>query len=166
MIGRSGESRRIEATELRRMAEFFGGPPPPFEGEEREHSPRYVEIPLISWVSAGRLAEALPSPETDDTISAGQLPNGDYIALKVKGDSMDRISPDGSIIIVNRREKSLHAGKPYVFSVKGEATFKIWEAKPPRLEPFSTNPNNRPTFVDRQRGLFVVGRVRRTILDL
>ena len=80
--------------------------------------------------------------------------------------SMDQLSPDGSIIVVNRAEKTLVAGKPYVFSVKGDCTYKLWHRDPDYLAPFSTNPTNQPIIPQRKRHLSVVGRVRRTVLDL
>ncbi len=87
-------------------------------------------------------------------------------SLPVQGDSMDRISPEGSFIVVNRAERRLESNKPFVFAVRGEATYKLWRPDPPSLFPFSTNPNNEPIFPKRRRDWEVVGRVRRTVLDL
>jgi SOS-response transcriptional repressor LexA len=142
-------------------------PAPPMELLYRN----LVAVPVISWVSAGKLADSEePIPEDEGrTILVDDLGAGEFFALRVDGDSMDRISPDGSIIIVNRRDQQLVSDKPYVFAVKGKSTYKLWHPpRPPEpfyLEPFSTNPKNRPVFADRKQ-LEVVGRVRRTILDL
>ena len=38
---------------------------------------------------------------------------------------MDRVSPDGSIIVVNKAERELMNGRPYVFSLRGETTYKL-----------------------------------------
>lgn len=127
-----------------------------------------IHVPLVSWVSAGKLAEAnSPAPVQDVPLLAfSDLGRGDFIALRVSGDSMDRVSPDGSIIIVNRSDKRLQRDKPYVFSIRGEATYKYWEPDPvPRLEPRSFNPANKPIFVGEDE-MEVVGRVRRTMFDL
>jgi SOS-response transcriptional repressor LexA len=110
-------------------------------------------------------SSAIPASEAK-VIPFADLGPGDYFALAVRGDSMDRISPENSIILVNRRETSLLPDRAYIFSVRGEATYKLWKPKPPRLDPYSTNPANQPIFVEGRQKLLVVGRVRRTLLDL
>lgn len=125
-----------------------------------------MRVPLVSWVTAGRLATPhIATPEDVPLLAFADLGRGDFIALKVTGDSMDRISPDGSIIVVNRSEQHLIVGKCYVFSIKGDTTYKMWHHDPQYLEPFSTNPANKPMFFKPSQ-LVVVGRVRRTVLDL
>ena len=128
-----------------------------------------THIPLLSWVSAGKLADAdsqIPV-EKVPLLAFADLGRGEFFALKVSGDSMDRISPDGSIIVVNRAERQLISGKPYVFYITDEgSTYKVWHADPPYLLPHSTNPANLPIFPKRKRDFTVIGRVRRTVLDL
>ena len=58
MISGTGEAREVTAVELARAAEFFRVPLPDFRGS-RDAPPT---VPLISWVSAGRLAELAASP--------------------------------------------------------------------------------------------------------
>jgi SOS-response transcriptional repressor LexA len=125
-------------------------------------------VPVISWVSAGRLAESGMQIPVEDVplLAFADLGRGDFFALKVQGDSMDRLSPDGSIIVVNRADRTLVSGKAYVFSRRGEATYKLWEPDPPHLAPFSTNPANKAIFVKGKRDFEVLGRVKRTLLDL
>lgn len=125
-----------------------------------------IVVPLLSMVSAGKLSEAVID-DADDTIAVSGLGKGDFLALRVVGDSMNRVSPEGSVIIVDRGVKDLVSGRYYVFSHRGEATYKIYRSGDPAyLEPYSTNPENRPIFVKGKRDLHIVGRVRRTILDL
>lgn len=53
-------------------------------------------VRLISWVSAGALLSPDAEVDTDDlpiVPEPGLDPNGDWIALRVDGDSMNRISP-------------------------------------------------------------------------
>lgn len=127
-----------------------------------------ISVPLLSWVSAGRLADAGSQIPVEDVplLAFADLGRGEFFALKVQGDSMDRISPDGSVIVVNRVDRTLSPGKSYVFSVRGETTFKLWRPEPDRLEPYSTNPANPTIFIRRRRDVEVIGRVRRTVLDL
>lgn len=103
------------------------------------------EIPVVSMVTAGALQfrEGVEAKDVIRTISIDGLPEGDWIGLIVDGDSMNRVAPPGSVIAVNRRDKTLISGKFYVF-VNGEAesTFKMYANTPQRLmRPFSTNPD-------------------------
>lgn len=139
-----------------------------FGGKEQQPQTGMVTVPLLSWVSAGKLAEPHAQIPVEDVplLAFADLGRGEFFALKVQGDSMDRISPDGSIIVVDRTDKTPIAGKPYVFAVRGEISFKIWRPEPPRFAPLSTNPTHEAIFVKSKRDVEVIGRVRRTILDL
>lgn len=124
-------------------------------------------IPLISWVSAGELA--LPDHEIDleqaKMIPVAGLGPGDWFALEVQGDSMDRISPPGSIIAINRRDKRLVTNACYVIADgDGGATYKRHRSDPMRFEPVSTNPEHDTLFPEHEPT--IIGRVRRTMLDL
>ena len=80
---------------------------------------------------------------------------------------MDRVSPPGSIIIVDRNDKVLVSGKYYVFAIGGKTTYKTYMAgDPPYLAPYTTNPANPPIFIRKKSDIEIVGRVKRTLLDL
>jgi phage repressor protein C with HTH and peptisase S24 domain len=114
------------------------------------------EIHLVERAQAARRGTHIISPD---------LPPGDWFALKVRGDSMDLIAPDGATILVNRRDTRLVPKKFYVFARGGEATFKRYIDKPVRrLEPYSTNRAHEPIYPGRD--LVVVGRVHRVIVDV
>lgn len=124
-------------------------------------------VPLLAWVSAGELMA--DSVDIDlasvNRIPVSDLPPGDWIALRVVGDSMDRISPPESIIFVNRRDKRLVANACYVIADEnGEATYKRYRPSPDRFEPVSVNPEHEPHYPhDTPK---IIGRVRRTMLDM
>lgn len=125
-------------------------------------------IPIINWISAGQLTETGHEihPDDDEWALLSGLPNGRYFATRVRGDSMDRFSPEGSVIVVNVEDVEPKAGRAYVFRVKGETTYKIFQDEPvTRLEPYSTNPMNRTIFPKLQ-DLVVIGRVVRSFVDL
>ena len=128
------------------------------------------KIPLLDKVTAGKLKSPSSQIPIDDLplLAFADLGRGDFFALTVEGDSMDRLSPDGSIIIINQADRTLVAGRPYVISRRGEATFKVWRSDPPRFSPYSTNPVHEPIFVKSKEAAqgMVVGRVKRTVLDL
>lgn len=120
-----------------------------------------IEVPLVSLVSAGILQHAETISDFSDMprIPIAGLPDGDWIALTISGDSMDRIAPDGSCIVINRRDRSLQNGGRYVFlNEQGEAGFKRYRTNPNRFEPESTNPANEPIFPDGK--ITTVGRAK------
>jgi phage repressor protein C with HTH and peptisase S24 domain len=102
-------------------------------------------------------------------LAFADLGRGEWFALRVEddADSMDRVSPPGSIIIVNKADRQLRSGRFYVFSLDGETTFKMWQdGDAPYLAPYSTNPLHKPLFIGKRRNFDVIGRVKRTVLDL
>lgn len=133
---------------------------------------RFLEIPVISWVSAGNLRDAGDLGDAvgryAERILLNDLPpNGEYFATDVRGDSMDRVSPEGSRIIVDARDHTPVPGKFYLFSLRGEATYKRYQSDPViRLEPYSTNPLNQAIYPKADRDWMVIGRVVRSYIDL
>ncbi len=127
-----------------------------------------IDVPLLSLVSAGNL-RSQPSVSEHDIIrriKVGELPKGDWIALQVDGDSMDRVAPDGAIILVDRSDDRLIDGRFYIFSLGGgEATFKRYRRSPERLQPFSTNPDHMAVPATHD-DIYVFGRVKRVIHDI
>jgi SOS-response transcriptional repressor LexA len=136
-------------------------------GTEEDTNSQEFNIPVLSMVSAGNLRgqQGVIASEVERWIRVGDLPKGEWIALIVDGDSMDRIAPDGAIILVNRNDDRLIDGKYYIFSLEGgEATFKRYRRDPSRLQPYSTNPDH--TSIPANGDLYVFGRVKRVIHDL
>lgn len=127
-----------------------------------------LRAPLLSWVSAGRLAqqEGVRKSDVRKYIHVADLPKGDWIVLEVQGDSMDRIAPEGSYICVNLADQRLLNDKFYVFGTsEGEATFKRYRSgNPSRMQPFSTNPDHETRPMD--ENILIVGRAGRVINDL
>ncbi len=141
------------------------GPPSRRSGST---APKLVMVPLLDRVTAGKLKSPSSQIPVEDVplLAFADLGAGEFFALTIEGDSMDRYSPDGSIIIVNKADRALLNGRCYVFSLKGETTYKMWQSGDnPHLAPYSTNPINKPIFF-RPRDLEVIGRVKRSFLDL
>ena len=174
------ETRDITIDDLITMAEFFGSEPPGLAGMRARSrrpddasdrlAPKVSLVPLLDYVSAGKLTSPMSQIPVEDVplLAFADLGRGEFFALRVDGDSMDRISPEGSVIVVNKSDRSLIPGKPYVFSRRGEATYKLWRPDPPRLTPYSINPAHEPLFVKTKREAegMIVGRVKRSVLDL
>lgn len=152
-------TRKVQVPEVLAIEQITGHPAPIGISVAR--------VPILDWVSAGKLVPVASQVSVEEAprIVVGGLGHGDFFALRVEGDSMDRISPEGSIIIVNRADRALDAGRPYVFWVDGEATYKLWQPDPPRLEPHSWAAH-KTRFLKGMKGLEVIGRVKRSILEL
>lgn len=148
----------------------LGSPDDPYV----EDAAPVVTAPLISWVSAGAMEtpEVVQESQDAERIAVGGLdPNGEWIALRIPPlyDSMDRISPPESVIIVNLKDRRLVSNACYVIAdaESGEASYKRYRANPPRWEPVSTNPSHEAMFLDDMDGEpRIIGRVRRSMIDM
>ncbi len=137
--------------------------------DEATAADRLTSVPLISWVSAGDIKspDAVSEIESAPKVFAADLPRGRWIALRVVGASMDRISPPDSIILVNMAETRRIPNACYVIAgVDGEATYKRYRTNPERFEPVSTFDSFETIFLGENVNPRIVGRVRRTVLDL
>ena len=125
------------------------------------------DVPMISWVSAGEMLdqEAIGSLTDFPTITAVDLPEGDWVALRVDGPSMNKISPPESIIFVNLRDKRLVPNACYVIADEtGRATYKRYRpTETPHFQPASYEDIAPPTL---NGAIKVVGRVRRSSIDM
>lgn len=126
-------------------------------------------IPVLSWVAATSFTSVTPASyaDADRVVTLGGLGNGEYFALQVRGDSMDRVAPDSAIIVVDYNDTSLQNHKFYVIEYAGDTTFKRADLKPPlRFSPYSTNPQHEPIFPEDAGAVRVLGRVVKVISDL
>lgn len=158
-------------TSLRKLAATLGVPVSQLTGDDEVEESSATSVPLISWVSAGSLKTPAAVLDIEDakTMLAHDLdPKGDWIALQVEGDSMDRISPPESIIFVDRKDRRLVTNACYVIAdaETGEASYKRFRANPDRWEPVSTNGALEPVFVKKGREPRIIGRVRQSLLKL
>jgi len=121
-------------------------------------------VPLISWVAAGNLTEVIDWSEFDDVkrIYAPDLdPGGQWIALRVDGSSMNKISPPDSIIFVNLRQRALVPNACYVFTdEQGEATYKRYRPDGWESVSYLPQPDVTP-----EGAITIIGRVRRSMID-
>lgn len=174
---RRGAMPRIETIAL--IAPLLGTTPEwlAFEAgpetlDEIRQSGQSTLVPKLSWVSAGAFATTegiSENTEFDDYVSVSGLGNGEWYAfdIPIEFDSMDRISPPGSIIIVNRRDKRLVPNACYVITDgEGGATYKRFRPNPTRFEPVSTNAAHEPIFPDGGNMPGIFGRVKQSILNM
>jgi SOS-response transcriptional repressor LexA len=155
--------RQPKATELRTIAEYLEEDLP---AELVPAGPVITTVPVLALVSAGKLDDNGCEGEVLRHIALGGLDaKGDWFAFIVQGDSMDRISPPGSVIIMDRKDRRLVPNGCYVVAdAQGNAAYKRYRPAPDRFEPVSTNPTHEPIFP--KNDITVIGRVRRTLLEM
>lgn len=126
-----------------------------------------IEVPRLPWVPAGEWWQPEQINDHDElpTITVTDLPQGDWVAIEVKGSSMDRISPPGSIIFVDRSDTKLIQNGCYVIAdEEGRTTYKRYRPNPDRFEPVTFTEGHETIFPEGQ--ITVIGRVKRSIIDM
>ena len=153
--------RNVSLKNLQKLADALGVAP-----SDLIESKPVADVPILSWVSAGMMARDDVQQDVVGEIRMSDLdPRGEWVALRVEGDSMDRISPPGSLILVDLTDKALVPNACYIITDgDSQATYKRFRSNPPRFEPVSTNPSHEPIFPDGEPA--VIGRVRRSLIDM
>ena len=107
-------------------------------------------IPLIDWVSAGAFKDLITSQVEGDTILYNGNAQGKF-ATRVSGNSMNKVAPEGAILIVDVNRRELIDGKYFIFGndVTGENTFKMFKNEPKRLVPCSHDDGYETIRMDR-----------------
>lgn len=112
-------------------------------------------VPVIGLIAAGNWREAINEPE-DQIAVAGAKPH--MFALRISGDSIDKIAPDGSYVTIDPTMPTLVDGALYAIqNGEGEATIKRFRRDPDRLEPESYNPVHQTIELGREP-ITVIGR--------
>lgn len=141
-------------------------------GEEagiKDAIPLTNRVPLISWVQAGAFTYTGDPKTLQDAEEWLNLPasKGASFALRVKGDSMDNIAPEGTIILVDYEDTALIDRKLYIFECNDELTFKRYRKVNGKrwLEPDSSNKKHKPLTCD-EKPMRVIGRVYMVLKSL
>lgn len=125
-----------------------------------------VEVPLYGAIAAGTPIEMVEVEDTQPIPVQLHERYPDSFLLKVEGDSMDRILPNGCFALVDPCDDVTHDGDPYAVCVNGyDATIKRVRKLNNGFElvPDSNDPTYRPqTFNYNEPGtqtITVIGRV-------
>ena len=125
-------------------------------------SPNVVLVPIINVVEAGEFADTTPDepPSAEHSIVV-EHPCKTIFALRIECDSMDRVAPENSLIVVDYSKKKAKDGELFVFRRDGEATFKRFRTDDSGawLEPDSNNPRHASLFPGSGEAIEVIGRV-------
>lgn len=99
-----------------------------------------VSIPIVSTIVAGLPADAYEDPLGYEEISFELAKTGDFVCLKVKGDSMTPIIQEDDIVVV-KQQNDVESGDIAVVRVNGdEATLKKVQKSPDGITLIAYNP--------------------------
>ncbi|WP_242115503.1 LexA family protein [Sphingomonas lacusdianchii] len=102
------------------------------------------EIPVIGMAGAGNWIEAIEHTEEKAWLPEQAGDRGKF-AVRVVGQSMNLLLPEGSLAVVDPDDRELFVGKLYLLmNGDGEGTIKRYRADPARFEPVSDDPKFEP----------------------
>ncbi|WP_103728909.1 LexA family transcriptional regulator [Novosphingobium sp. HII-3] len=134
-------------------------------GQEENLPTNPFLIPLVGEIAAGNWREAIQHHEHMIFPPVEGLSKAAF-ALRTRGDSMDRIIPDGGYVVIDPGEADLREGKVYaVMNSEGETTIKMFRSDPARLEPCSSNPDHQPISLGREQ-FTVIGMAKGAFVPL
>lgn len=158
--------RRLKAEWMARFERALKVEPGSLMGNVDSSLPPVQHVPVLGWSSAGRpmeavsepISEYVPVPSTSSTLAA----------VRVRGDSMDRIAPNNSVIVYDYGITDLFDRGLYLVEIDGEVTFKRYRGSdgPARFEPDSTQPHHPTIFPSPRNAVRIVGRVIFALRDL
>lgn len=114
--------------------------------EKSEQPPQGLQIPVLGNVAAG-----IPISAVEDILDYEEIPlswqsQGEFFALRIKGDSMQPKIDDGDVVIV-RQQSDANSGDTVIALVNGDdATCKKLQKTENGIMLVSTNPNYLPMF--------------------
>ncbi len=156
---KSGRTKSLGAKSLSKIAGHFNVSTDYLMNDKRTISPNL--IPVYGQVSAGIPMEAITDIEDYEEISDEMLENGEYIALKIHGHSMEPRMCDGDVVIA-RLQDDVEDGQLAIVMVNGnDATCKkIKKLDGGGIVLLSTNPLYEPQYYTNSNvPVRIIGRV-------
>ena len=114
---------KIDNESLQKLADFFGVTIDYLLGREDRSglkSKRGKWIPVYGEIAAGIPIEAIEDIIDYEEIPEEMAAQGEYIALRIKGDSMEPKISDGDVVII-RRQESVENGQIAAVMVNGDS---------------------------------------------
>lgn len=149
-------NREPDNTTLRKMADFFGvsvdyilGRDEMRLSEERKGGGKW--IPVYGRIAAGIPIEAIEDIIDEEEISTEMATHGEYIALQVKGDSMEPKISQGDTVII-RLQDTIESGEIAAVYVNGnDVTLKKIKKEENGIWLIGNNPAFSPIFYTKQQ---------------
>ena len=117
-----------------------------FEKDEGSNISRCIRIPVYGRVAAGIPIEAITDITDFEDISEEMARNGEYIALKIHGNSMQPRMCENDVIIVRKQDDVENGDTAVVFVNGGDATCKKIKKMADGIMLVSTNPEYEPMY--------------------
>lgn len=113
---------------------------------EDSQPPQGLQIPVLGTVAAGIPISAVEDILDYEEIDSSWQSQGEFFALRIKGDSMQPKIDDGDVVIV-RQQSDANSGDTVIALVNGDdATCKKLQKTENGIMLVSTNPNYLPMF--------------------
>ena len=170
-------SRKPNIDKIKKIADYFNVPVSVLIDDEgnvkKSKTPtspesRATRIPVYGYVAAGIPIEAIDNfdstdPDDWEEIDEHMSKDGDYFALRIKGDSMEPKMSSGDVVIV-RKQPDAESGDIAIVCINGEeATCKKIKKTPEGIMLISLNPAYEPMFYSKKQveelPLTILGRV-------
>ena len=161
---RTKKPTQAKLTTVQKIADACGVPVSYIIGEDHgnpkfdiqhftETAPRKkgIKIPVLGNVAAGIPLEAITDVDDYEEISEAMAAGGEYVALRIHGDSMEPRMQEGDVVIV-RVQDTIESGETAIVMVNGdEATCKRVKITPDGIMLISNNPDYEPMFYSRKQ---------------
>ena len=141
-----GNTKKLPTDRLEKIAKYLNTSIEYLMGWEEEQKPQGVKIPVLGTVAAG-----IPISAVEDILDYEEIPRswqnqGEFFALKIKGDSMEPRMESGDVVIV-KQQSDANSGDTVIVLVNGDdATCKRLEKTDNGIMLVSTNPKYPPIF--------------------
>ena len=144
---------KIDNESLQNLADFFGVTVDYILGREESRPPQRGKgkwIPVYGEIAAGIPIEAIENIIDYEEISNEMAATGEFIALRIKGDSMEPRIKEGDVVII-RRQVTIENGEIAAVMVNGDsATLKYIIREDNGLWLISSNQAYPPVFYTRK----------------
>ncbi len=158
------KGRRPRIDTVQKIADFLQVPVESLMDQDK--SINVLRIPVYGQVAAGIPIEAIEDIEDYEEVDASTVPHGEYMALRIKGHSMEPRMMEGDVVIV-RLQDDVDSGDTAVVLVNGgEATCKKIKKTPDGVILISTNPVYEPMFFSNQEIIDLPVRILGKVVEL
>ena len=143
---KTGRRQSLSAENLKKIADYFGVSIDYLLGNSPAPRTSGVRVPVYGQIAAGIPIEAITDIEDYEEISEEMAKSGEYLGLRIHGDSMEPRFTEGDVIIV-RQQDTCENGDICAVLVNGnDATCKKIKRTPEGILLISANPKYDPMF--------------------